>query len=63
MGNRQPSGNDRLISHALVGVVAGAAVGSQKGWPGFVVGAIVGVVTHEALDAPVAGLIADLDWG
>jgi hypothetical protein len=63
MSKGKPSGNDRIVSHAVVGVVTGAAVGSQKGWPGFFIGAALGVVAHEALDAPVAGLIADLDLG
>ena len=63
MSSHQPNKNDRLISHAAVGLLTGVAVGSQKGWPGFIVGAVVGVVAHEAFDAPMAGLIADLDLG
>ena len=63
MNSKQPSDGDRLVSHAAVGLVSGALVGSQKGWPGFIIGAALGVAAHEALDAPVAGIIADLGLG
>lgn len=63
MSNTPPSQSDRLISHAIVGIAAGAVVGSKKGWAGFIVAMIVTVMAHEALDAPVAGLVADLDLG
>lgn len=61
--NRQPSQTDRIVSHAIVGLAAGAAAGRKAGWPGFIAGAAVAVAAHEILDAPVAGLIADLDLG
>lgn len=63
MNTNQPSRDDRLISHAVVALASGAVVGSQKGLAGFVGGAVVGVLVHEAFDAPLADLIADLNLG
>lgn len=56
----QPSRTDRIIAHAVVGVGVGALVGKRTGLWGFIVGAVVGVVVHEALDAPAAQVVADI---
>jgi hypothetical protein len=63
VSSKEPSNGDRIASHAVVGIVTGPVIGNKAGCPGFIVGAVAGVVAHEALDAPVAGLIADLDIG
>lgn len=60
MVQQTPSNTDRLISHALVGMAAGAATARITGPIGFVVGFFAGIFAHEMLDAPVARAIADL---
>lgn len=59
-GRRQPDQNVRLVSHALVGLGVGYLVAKEKGLAGFLVGAVLSTVAHEALDAPVAQLLSDL---
>lgn len=57
---RQPDPQARWLSHAVVGAAAGAAVGRNAGAVGSVVAALTTILLHEALDAPVAGVLADL---
>lgn len=57
---RPVSQNARLISHALVGLVAAAVVAQVVRRPGPVALLITFALTtaiHEALDAPAAGLV------
>jgi len=56
----RPTKTDRLISHAAVGLAAGALVGTKKGLGGFLVGALVGAGAHALLDAPAAQLVANI---
>lgn len=56
----QPDPEARWLSHALVGVAVGAVVGKSAGTAGFIVAALTTMVVHEALDAPVAVVLADL---
>lgn len=60
MANKQPSDADRIMGHLIVAAVV-AFIGSRiKGVPGAIAGAVIGVVAHEELDAPLAQLIAEL---
>lgn len=60
MTTSQPSDLDRNIAHGIVGIIAGTVVGQKAGWAGFVIASIVGIMLHEALDAPLASAIAEL---
>jgi hypothetical protein len=62
MSSRQPQPDPatRLLSHAIVGLLTGAAVGQKRGVGGFVLIAVLGAAAHEALDAPLAQLLTDL---
>lgn len=60
MTNRRPTATDRTVSHLLVGLLAGAVVGQKAGIAGFIVGGLAAALLHEALDAPVAKVVADL---
>jgi hypothetical protein len=59
-GNRRPDPAARLLSHMIVGATAGAIVGKRTGPGGALLSALVAVVAHEQLDAPVADILADL---
>ncbi len=50
----------RWLSHLLVGLAAGALVGRKAGPTGFVLAALLTGFAHEALDAPMAGVLAEL---
>ena len=56
----QPNGTDRAISNVLVALAVGLVVGSKAGVEGFIFGALVGAVAHEAFDAPAANFVAEL---
>jgi hypothetical protein len=56
----KPDGIDRAVSHAVVSVGAGLLGLRLAGPLGFVAGAVLGLVAHEALDAPLAQAVADL---
>lgn len=58
---RQPDPGTRLVSHAIVGLAAGAITGRRSGLVGFLITAVIAAASHEALDAPVAQLLTDLD--
>jgi hypothetical protein len=60
MATREPSDADRLLSHLVVAAVAGLIGGKISGLPGAIVGAVVAAVAHYELDAPFAGVIADI---
>lgn len=56
---KHPTSDQRLASHLIVGI-AGAIVGSRvAGVPGIIVGAILPPLLHQAIDAPLATVIAD----
>lgn len=60
MAKKQPSDADRLVAHALVGLGSGVVVGQKAGFPGFLVGAVAGVIAHVLFDAPLALALAEL---
>lgn len=57
---RRPDPVTRWVSHVLVGAAAGLLVGQRSGPIGGVISALVAIAAHEELDAPVAGVLADL---
>jgi hypothetical protein len=60
MPKMRPSNADRILGHIIVAAVV-AFVGSKvKGVPGAITGAVIGVIAHEELDAPLAQVIAEL---
>ena len=61
--SRQPSQADRAVAHAIVGAAVAAVVGKQAGLLAGLASAVLAMIVHEAVDAPVAGLIADLGMG
>lgn len=56
---RDPDEASRLIAHVLVGA-AGAYAFRRAGATGGIVGAILGIVVHEAFDAPVALVLSEV---
>ncbi len=56
---REPTEASRLIAHVLVGA-AGAYAFRRTGATGGIVGAILGILVHEAFDAPVARALSEL---
>ena len=56
----QPDHAARFLSHLVVGLVAGALVGKRSGFGSFLAYGLVAAALHEALDAPVAGVLSDL---
>ena len=60
MAKKRPSETDRLLSHVIVALIVGFVGNQIKGAPGAIAGAVLGVIAHEELDAPVAQMIADL---
>lgn len=60
MAKTQPSKTDRVVAHALVGVCTGVVFSQKAGFPGFIVGAIAGVIAHAFFDAPLAVAIAEI---
>jgi hypothetical protein len=56
----KPDGADRVVSHAAVSVGVGLLGLKLAGPLGFVAGAVLGLLAHEALDAPLAQAVADL---
>jgi hypothetical protein len=60
MANRQPSDTDRFIGHSLVGLLGGYGGLRIGGIPGFIAGAIVGIVARHELDEPVAKIVTEL---
>jgi hypothetical protein len=58
--NRRPTETDRIVSHLVVGLVAGALVGQKTGLWGFIIAGVLAAVAHELLDAPLAGVIAEI---
>lgn len=62
----EPSTLAKASSHALVGICAGLAVKnllSKLGSWAAVLAAVVAMIAHEYLDAPVARLLASLNFG
>lgn len=57
---RRPDPETRLVSHLLVGCIAGAATGKRSGFGGFLAAALLAAFAHEALDAPVAQILTDV---
>jgi hypothetical protein len=55
---REPDEGSRLIAHLLVGAAAACAF-RRAGAAGGLVGAILGILVHEAFDAPVALVLSD----
>jgi hypothetical protein len=60
MANKTPTEADTVISHLLVSGAVAAAGAKLSGLPGALIGAVLGYVLHQAFDAPLAGVIADL---
>lgn len=50
----------RALSHLLVGLAAAAVLARQAGLAGGVLGGLLTVAAHEALDAPLAGVLAEI---
>ncbi len=60
MGTKRPDQTDRMISHAVVGLVVGVTIGTKAGLPGFIAGVLIGAWAHAVFDAPVAKVVAEL---
>jgi hypothetical protein len=62
MGNQQPSELAKAIGHAVVGAAAGVTLSRvlRRNLLGVIVGAVLVVVIHEALDAPVSQALSKL---
>ncbi len=60
MAGKQPSDADKLVAHGIVGVGSGLLAGQKAGVVGFVLGAALGIFAHVLLDAPLAGVIAQI---
>lgn len=58
MMNQTPSSIDRVIAHFVVGLIAGKFSYKTLGAAGAVFAALVVVLVHEALDAPVAHILS-----
>jgi hypothetical protein len=56
----RPNSTDRIISHLIVGLAVGLLVARKAGASGLVFGALLAMGAHEALDAPMAVLVADV---
>jgi hypothetical protein len=62
MSNRKrPTPQTRLLSHVIVGLFAGAVISHNTKASFFPIAAILCACAHEALDAPVAQVLTDLD--
>jgi hypothetical protein len=57
---RQPDPIARLLSHALVGAIA-VFLFKKAGGGTAATAALFSIIAHEALDAPVAQALTDLD--
>ena len=58
MTQKQPDQTARWISHALVGFAASALIGKKAGGAGAILGFVLAIIAHDALDAPVAQAVA-----
>lgn len=56
----EPTQFERVVSHAVVAMLVGAVLVCRKSFSSSVGAALVAVVVHEALDAPVANLLVQL---
>lgn len=61
----QPTPNTRLVAHGLVGAgvaIVVAKLASTSRAVKAIIGAVVGIIVHAVLDAPVASLLAGLGF-
>jgi hypothetical protein len=56
---REPDEASRLIAHLLVGATAAYAF-RRAGAAGGIVGAFIGILVHEAFDAPLTQVLSEL---
>lgn len=56
---KQPDPETRWLSHLLVGGLIGAIAGQRSDLASALATAIISVLLHDALDAPVARLLTD----
>jgi hypothetical protein len=60
MADKKPTEAETVLSHLLVSSAVALAGARLNGLPGALIGALLGYALHQALDAPLAGVIAEL---
>jgi hypothetical protein len=55
----QPTNNTRTAAHLLVGAAVAILAARALGKNAWLVSAVIGMAAHEALDAPVAKVMAE----
>ena len=60
MTARKPNSSERIAAHVIVGLAVGALFYKKSGFGGSLLLALLAVLAHEALDAPLAQLLAEL---